>query len=216
MRSSDGAFTLLEVLAAVALLAIAYTALGSSGIQGLQHEGEARRRLQASLLADSAIVEIESAAEVGAAPEIGDDESEQDGFRVAVRVEPFSLEVPEDQSGAGGNRIGRARSRLGGDAGAPEPLPGPSLLGAAGSGPGAAPPPLRRIVVRVAWDEGYGERSTVRTTYALDGEAASETLAAIGQAAAALREAQGGLQPNNPLGGDDANPPGEVPFEDAQ
>ena len=42
----DG-FTLLEVLASVAILGIAYITLGSSGIQGLQHEGEARRRLEA-------------------------------------------------------------------------------------------------------------------------------------------------------------------------
>ena len=34
-------FTLLEVLAAVAILGIAYIALGSSGIQGLQHDQQA-------------------------------------------------------------------------------------------------------------------------------------------------------------------------------
>ena len=56
----DGGFTLLEVMAAVAILAIAYISLGSGGMQGLQHEGEARRKLQASLLADSVLSEIEA------------------------------------------------------------------------------------------------------------------------------------------------------------
>jgi hypothetical protein len=195
----------LEVLAAVALLAIAYSQLGASGIQGLQHEGEARRRLQASLLADTVMADIESGIEAGAAPQLGEEESEQHGFHVSVSVEPFALEVPEDDAGEDGNRLGRARSRLGGDAGAPEPLPGPSLLGAKASGPGVASP-LRRIVVLVTWEEGFGERSAVRTTYALDGEAASGTLGAIGDAAAAA-------QANNPLGGGDTGAPDGTPLE---
>jgi len=182
-----GGFTLLEVLAAIALLAIPYFQLSQSGMQALQHEGEARRRMAASLLADSVLAEIESAIEAGAPPQIGEEETEQDDFRVAVRVEAISIEVPEEE-GPGGNRIGRQRSRLGGDAGAAlQPIAGPSLLGA-GEGPGGAPSPLRRIEVRVTWDEGFGERSAARVTYALDPEAAAGTLDALAQSSAAAQQ----------------------------
>ncbi|RIL00220.1 MAG: hypothetical protein DCC71_19010, partial [Proteobacteria bacterium] len=85
----------------------------------------------------------------------------------------------------------------------------PSLLGAEGARGGESP--LRRITVEVAWQEGVGERSTRRTTWALDVEAASEALAAIAQSAAAGAGGAGG-QPNNPLGGDDRPvPEGSAP-----
>ena len=108
----DG-FTLLEVLAAVAILGIAYITLGSSGIQGLQHEGEARRRLEASLLADSVLFDIEDAIEWDVAPSLGDEEREEGDFTIAVKVSPFSIVVPEE-SGRDGKRLDDARSRLGG------------------------------------------------------------------------------------------------------
>jgi prepilin-type N-terminal cleavage/methylation domain-containing protein len=201
MSSRRDGFTLLEVLAAVAILGIAYITLGSSGIQGLQHEGEARRRLEASLLADSVLSEIEAGLEAGAAPPLGEEESEADGFTIAVEVAPFSIVVPEEQD-KNGKRLGDARSRLGGSgAQAQDPvIPGPSLLGD-DSGPGVVSP-LRRIDVRIVWNEGFGERSVSRTTFALDSEAARDTLEAIAQVQAAT-QGQQQQQPAaaNPLGG---------------
>jgi prepilin-type N-terminal cleavage/methylation domain-containing protein len=195
-------FTLLEVLAAVAILGIAYIALGSSGIQGLQHEGEARRRFQASLLADSVLAEIEAELEAGVAPELGTDEREADDFKIEVEIAAYSFPMPEEED-KDGKRLGNARSRLGGsDAQAQQPaIPGPSLLGGE-SGPGAVSP-LRRIDVRILWNEGFGERIVSRTTFALDPEAAGPTLAAIAQAQAAAAGQQP-QQPNapNPLGGE--------------
>ena len=196
-------FTLLEVLAAVAILGIAYIALGSSGIQGLQYEGEARRRLEASLLADRVLAEIETELELEwhMTPPLGDDEREEGDFKIAVRVEPFSIVVPEEQRN-GGKRLGDARSRLGGSGGqAQKPvIPGPSLLGD-GSGPRAVSP-LRRIDVSIVWNEGFGERSVSRTTFALDPDSARGTLDAIAQSLTAAK----GQQPQrpsapNPLGG---------------
>ncbi|MFB3118027.1 MAG: prepilin-type N-terminal cleavage/methylation domain-containing protein, partial [Myxococcota bacterium] len=52
MRISNGGFTLIEVLGAVAILAILYTTLATVAIRGLRSEGESRRMLEASLLAD--------------------------------------------------------------------------------------------------------------------------------------------------------------------
>ncbi len=195
----DG-FTLLEVLAAVAILGIAYIALGSSGIQGLQYEGEARRRLEASLLADSVLAEIEAGIEAGGAPALGEDEREADGFKIAVAIAPFSIVVPDEQ-GKNGKRLGNARSRLGGSGAQAQQaaIPGPSLLGD-GSGPGAASP-LRRIDVSVVWNEGFGERSVSRTTFALDAEAARPTLDAIAQSQAAAQGQRQQPAAPNPLGG---------------
>jgi prepilin-type N-terminal cleavage/methylation domain-containing protein len=194
-------FTLLEVLAAVAILGIAYITLGSSGIQGLQHEGEAKRRLQASLLADSALADVETQLEAGVTPPLGQEERETDGFKVSIEVSPFSIDIP-DEAGTTGKRLGKARSRLGGsEAQSAQPvIPGPSLIGA-GKGPGAVSP-LRKIDVRVVWNEGFGERTVARTTFGIDREAAGPTIDAIeqSQAAAQGQQPQGGAAPN-PLGG---------------
>jgi prepilin-type N-terminal cleavage/methylation domain-containing protein len=193
-KSHDDGFTLLEVLAAVAILGIAYIALGSSGIQGLQYEGEARRRLEASLLADSVLAEIETELEIEyhMTPPLGDDEREEGDFKIAVKVTPFSIVVPEEQ-GNYGKRLGDARSRLGGSgAQAQQPaIPGPSLLGG-DSGPGGVSP--LRIDVKIVWNEGFGERSVSRTTFALDSDAAHETLNAIAQSLVAAK----GQQPRQP------------------
>ena len=205
--SRGGGFTLLEVLAAVAILGIAYITLGSTGIQGLQHEGEARRRLQASLIADAVIAEIESQLEAGVAPPLGQDEREVDGFTIAIEVTPFTIDVPEEAEGSG-QRLGNARSRLGGaDAQEQQPvIEGPSLLGG-GKGPNVSP--LRKIDARVVWTEGVGERSVSRTTFGLDREAAGPTIDAIEQAQAAAQGQQPqGRDAENPLGGGESGPIG--------
>ena len=72
--SRQHAFTLLEVLAAVAILALVYTVLARVGIQGFRAEGGADRRLRASLLADDTVAEIEGQIEMGSTPTIGEKE----------------------------------------------------------------------------------------------------------------------------------------------
>lgn len=201
MRTDTGAFTLLEVMAAVAILALSYTTLASSGIIGLQREGEARRRIEASLVADGVLAEIETAIEAGGTPPLGQEEREVGDFLVDVEVTAFSIEIPEEE-GPGGQRLGNERSRLGGEnKETPDVIPGPSLLG--GAGPGGAVSPLRRIDVRVVWDEGFGEGEVSRTTFALDPEAAGPTIEAIEQAQAAAAGAAKAPGAPNPLGGGD-------------
>ncbi len=58
MRRAERGLTLLEVLAAVAVLGLLYTVLASAAVQGLRSEGESRRRLEASLLMDEQLVQI--------------------------------------------------------------------------------------------------------------------------------------------------------------
>ncbi len=188
-------FTLLEVLAAVALLAIAYTILGGAGIQALQHEGEAARRFEASLLADRVVEGIESAFDLGSAPPLGTDEQVEGDFLISIRVDPFDAVVPErDRPRALERAEDRAR-RPGESRREDRPTLGPSLLVATGGG---RPGPLRRVEIVVTWSEGWGERRVTRTTFGLDREAATEVISALSDAARAAANAGAAGTPGAP------------------
>jgi len=186
-RRPGAGFTLLEVLAAVAVLGLVYSMLATAAIQGLRAEGDAGRRLRASLLADQRLSEIEAQAALGQAPALGVTEDEEDEFRVELDVQPLELVVVETEAAE------KARQRLERAIGAQEPdpdAPQGSFLEPVATG---APPPLRRIDLRVSWVEGESEQAVHRTTYALDGEAAApliEALVAAAQAAEAEAAAE--------------------------
>ena len=59
IRKEDGGFTLLEVMVAIALIAIALTAVLGSQSQSVSLAGEARFNTTAALLAQSKMAEIE-------------------------------------------------------------------------------------------------------------------------------------------------------------
>jgi prepilin-type N-terminal cleavage/methylation domain-containing protein len=140
-RSRDG-FTLLEVLAAVAVLALVYTALAQAAMQGLSHEGDASRRLHASLLADQALAEIEGQLAVGAAPPAGLTEAEQEEFAIRIEVRPFDLRLAL--------QAGRRR-RLPAGCGVERAARRPRSSSHQQPSSVAAP----RIEIRVAWVEGF-------------------------------------------------------------
>jgi prepilin-type N-terminal cleavage/methylation domain-containing protein len=87
-------FTLLEVLAAVAVLGILYVVLADVSIQGLRAEGRSRLRLEASLVADRWLSDLELAIEAGGVPDFGTAEDEEDIFRIATEVRPFAIPLP--------------------------------------------------------------------------------------------------------------------------
>jgi prepilin-type N-terminal cleavage/methylation domain-containing protein len=158
-------FTLIEVMAAVAILAVSYTFLSRQGIEGLLWEGEADRLLRASLVADRWLADLETQQQLGTAPVVGRLEQESDEFTVVVEVTPF----------------------------APPPglLPESPVSPSAGGGPGARaslleparggePSPLRTIELTVSWNDGRAERSLRRTTFVLDMAAVGERLAGAG------------------------------------
>lgn len=143
--------TLLEVLAAVALLGIVFTALSRSATLGVLSEGDSRRRLEASLLADTKLAQLELAVGAGAVPELGVVEDEQDGFTLITETLPWTLPP----------RLAEERElRIG----APSEVFGNPLQGQDGL--------VREIRIEVAWDDGVQERSVTRTTYAVDFAAA--------------------------------------------
>jgi prepilin-type N-terminal cleavage/methylation domain-containing protein len=179
-------FTLIEVLAAVAILGVSYTVLSRQGIEGLIWEGEADRLLRASLVADRFLADLETAQQLGAAPPVGHLEQEIDEFQVVVDVVPFEPPpglLPEP---------GLARAPAGGAQAA-----APGALLAPRNGEASF---LRTIELAVRWHDGRAERSLRRTTFVLDVAAVAPLLAAAGL---------GGEPP--PPGGPPPSPPGEEP-----
>ena len=178
-RKRSAGFTLLEVLAAVAVLGLVYSVLATAAIQGLRAEGDAGRRLRASLLADQRITDIEAQVALGQTPAIGETESEEDEFVVRTVVEPLDLDVGDTKASK------RAKDRLERVVGA-RPKAGPSETGTLLHPAGASKQPLlRRIDLRVTWAEGDAEQSVRRTSFGLDMVAAAPMITQLVAAAAA-------------------------------
>ncbi len=163
MRNSDGGFTLIEVLGAVAILAILYTTLSTVAIRGLRSEGESRRMLEASLLADWELSEFELELQTGAAPEIGITRSEEeDGFTVTWEVAPLQTKIFK-------TALEKEQER---NAANPDAQMAPVPTGQAGA-TNADAPPFLRVDLRVSWFEAGNERSVTRTIFAVDEDAAA-------------------------------------------
>jgi prepilin-type N-terminal cleavage/methylation domain-containing protein len=136
-------FTLLEVLAAVAILGILYTVLMGVAIQGRMAEGMSRRRLEASLIADRQMAELEMQIDAGAVPDLGETELDADPYTVRLRVEPFDLLIEGTENERG--------------------LLEPALSNLTSDGSS----PLREIEITVSWMEGDSEHHVIRTSYGL-------------------------------------------------
>ena len=181
MRRADrsSGFTLLEVLAAVAVLGLVYTVLATAAIEGLRAEGDAGRRIRASLLADERISDIEAQVAMGQTPEIGSAEAEEDEFVVRTEVSPLDPGIAETKASR------RAKDRLDRAVGA-RPKGGKAEAGTLLHPAGASNQPLlRRIDLEVAWNEGDSARSVRRTTYGIDMVAAAPLIEQLVAAAEA-------------------------------
>jgi prepilin-type N-terminal cleavage/methylation domain-containing protein len=163
-RRSTG-FTLLEVLAAVAIIAIIFTTLARVASEGLRSEGTSRRRLEASLIADQTLAEIETAFAIGTAPQTGESEGESENglFSVVTAISDFDIEsaIP---SLAPGESEPTVVSNLAAILGIDDPSATPSLAGVLGDGVS----PVREVRITVTWTEGVNDFSVIRTTYGLD------------------------------------------------
>ena len=167
MRISNRGFTLFEVLGAVAILAIVYTTLSTVAIQWLRSEGESRRLLEASLLADWELSEFELELETGAAPEIGITETEvEDGFTVTWEVTPLQVVIFENATT--NDRDANASNLAGQSALVPAGPIGTTDRGDV---------PFLQVVLKVSWFEAGNERSTTRTIFAVDEDAAAKVAA---------------------------------------
>lgn len=154
-------FTLLEVLAAVLIFAVAFTTLAGHTMSWVRAEGITTRRLQASLLADDQMADLEARVALGDTPPLGEEETEQGDFRLTVSVEPWQPPFSVEDPNASDSRAGAAVSLF---------------------RPGKDDPNgvLRQIRVVVRWDEGFEEHAVNRTTFAVDAEAARQLLEGAG------------------------------------
>lgn len=175
-RSDIQGLTLLEVLAAVVVVGISYGVFFQAGGEMLRREGENKRRIQAMLLADAALAEIEIEVDRGLVPNQGIEERSEGDFRVEIETTPVVIELlPRER----GTPLEGLR---------PDPN---SLLGAPGRPAASA---LRRIDVRVRWIEGLNEREVQRTTFAFDPTGAQAALQSLIDSAVA--GGSGGGEPN--------------------
>jgi type II secretory pathway pseudopilin PulG len=170
MRTSERAFTLLEVLGAVALLGLVYVSLSRAAIEALRAEGESRRRLEASLLADERLAELETALAAGGTPPLGRTRESVEEFTVEVDVRAF--EPPPTPSPADAAKRPNAF------------LPPDDATSFFGPPPSGMTPALKAVDVVVRWGEGDDAREVRRSTWALDTSAAQALFAIESQAAA--------------------------------
>ena len=143
---SGGGFTLLEVLAAVAILGMLFTVLAGVAVTGLRAEGTNLRRVRASLVADNVLSELEAQMLAGVYPEESSRESEHEEsgiqFTVQVDVKPLADEVG---GGGGADMVAFLNDEV------------PDLM-----------PLLRAVEVRVSWQDADDEHSVYRQTYLFD------------------------------------------------
>ncbi|MCH2171259.1 prepilin-type N-terminal cleavage/methylation domain-containing protein [Myxococcota bacterium] len=171
MRNSKAAFTLLEVLAAVALLGLLYTLLARVAAEGLYGEGQSRRRMEASFLADRELRTLESELDQGAVPPTGSQEQEEGIFLITREVMPFEppLEWTVDRNGTSGTNRDRRST--------PRNVESSSTLFPDTNS--RKEPAVREITIRVVWTQGESENEVIRTTYGFDSDAASNEIAMV-------------------------------------
>ncbi len=158
MLRSLEAFSLLEVLAAVAILAIWYVVIAAMATDGLRKQGISNRLLEASEIAGRLITEIEATTVQGIAAELRDEETQEGDFFIRVLVVPFGfgMSKPIRNEGAGSSESAPGMRQL-----LTTAMPGMSGH-------------LVSINVSVSWEEGADLRTVNRTSYAFDLASAKE------------------------------------------
>jgi prepilin-type N-terminal cleavage/methylation domain-containing protein len=162
-----GGFTLFEVLAAIVIFGLAFTMLAQGAMQGLSAEGEASRRLRASLLADRLLGELEGQMAAGAAPPLGLTEDEVEEFSTEIEVRPYDFAIHLASATVPDYITEETRGQ--------RPLP---LL----EPPNRGTPVLLQLDVRVRWLEGVFERVVTRSTFGLDPVALEPLIASLVEA----------------------------------
>ena len=98
MERMDGGFTLLEVMVAMAIIAIALTAVLGSQSQSVSLASEAKFSTTAALLAQNKLAETEWGNQLDLTSNSGDFEDDFPGYTWQVTVEDARMDLPENVS----------------------------------------------------------------------------------------------------------------------
>lgn len=156
-RRAKAGFSLIEVLAAVAILGIWFSMLATLAMDGLRTTGESQRRLRASVLADQVLAEFELKAILGEPLDDGASEREdQDPFTISVELRDLSAGTQHvDTSPDTLDLIGFFHQQN--DSIYSEVRQGNWLLEY-----------LREVRIQIKWEEGINEITITRTAYFWD------------------------------------------------
>jgi len=194
-RRGERGLTLLEVLAATMIFALVVTTLIGTSSTLVHRSGVAARRLEANLVADAVVADLEIQMRTGVAPVVErtewTTEDEEYVIRVANRTLQEALAAPATSV---------ADEAAGVDPNAPPALPtlGATQIGGS-SGIGtmlSAELPevakhLRQYDVEVVWIGANGPESVTRTTFAFDWQAAKVEFATLFAAAGGKQDESG-------------------------
>jgi len=96
----ESGMTLLEVMAAVVIVGLVHVVFFQAGGELLGREGENRRRIEATLLADRTLAELESALDRGLVPAPGVEAETVGDFAIEIETEATTLTLPEPERGS--------------------------------------------------------------------------------------------------------------------
>ncbi len=151
--------TLLEVLAAAMIFGMVMTVLVGTSSTAIHHVGISARRLEANLLADEILADLEIQMRQGIAPAIDEDESVRD---------IYSIRVTRTALGAGGPEASA--------------LAVPDVASLLGAELPEVAKHLNQYDIEVGWIEQSGPQRVTRTTFAFDWQAAAAEYGELFQA----------------------------------
>ena len=177
----ESGLTLLEVLAATMIFAMVMTVLISTSTTAVHHVGVSARRLEASLLADEILADLEIQMKRGIAPEVDEDEFTRDQY--AIRIFRTDL-LPDPGAGDPDGMATGVAAMLGAE------LPEVAKH-------------LKQYDIEVSWFEQSGPQSVTRTSFAFDWQSATIEFPEL--FAQAGRNGGSGLGGEDGPGGEDEN-----------
>ncbi|MEZ4279240.1 MAG: prepilin-type N-terminal cleavage/methylation domain-containing protein [Myxococcota bacterium] len=192
-RRNARGLTLLEVLAATMIFALVMTVLVGTSTTAVHRSGVAARRLEANLLADAIVADLEIDMRKQIAPVLERTEWTTEDENYVVRVQNRSI---QEALAAPAETVADEVAEANG-----APSPGPSGAGATQIGGGAGigtllagelpevAKHLRQYDIEVVWIGPDGPESLTRTTFAFDWQAAKIEYAALFEGAGGTGDA---------------------------
>jgi hypothetical protein len=156
-KHGEAGLTLLEVLAAAMIFAMVMTVLIGTSSTAVHNVGMSARRLEANLVADSLLADLEIQMKEGLAPEIEEGEFEHEHFSVRMLKTDFVSDEGTNPAGTLADP-GDAQIRI-------SSMLGPGLPEVAKH--------MKQYDIEVGWIEQDGPQSVNRTTFAFDWQMAA-------------------------------------------